>query len=399
MNSGLGVISSDEKDFDTLVKAYAVDSGVNGYRFRLNGAYTNEDKTAGVNLRLQSQSNIGLGYISIPYFYGWVKFLNNIFTAEGGIVDDGAWTTADFWINDDVGEGLGALLKATPITGLDLGVGAYIISQQSGSANNAFNYDIAGVTTLPDFANVKPKIGDVKYVYSGSYTLPDVFRIGASFRWKNKAGWDTKSQNPALSYEGRQEHSALLGDLRLLAVKDLTAVVAFNFDTIEDFGNKGNITFSETFGYKIGGLGLGLNAAQYFYNRTDAAGDKVDYDPSLAFNLWGSYAIGKAVPRLDLVYFLGGQSNVASGALAYHRNGYTNKAAVADVDDDYSVFGIRPSVKINFNGSTFIEIGDAINFDSSNKEGAYAITGATGDDAKIKDRLTNVFYIDWKWSF
>ena len=394
VNSGVGVIASDAKDFDTIVKAYALDSWQNGYRLRLNGSWTNEEKNAGVNFRLQSQSKLTAGYISLPYFYGWVTFLNDIFTVSGGIVDNGAWTSADFWINDDAGEGLGALLKATPLPGLDLGFGAYLASQQGGGNNNIL--DIAGASN--DLGKVTPKIGDVKYVYSGSFTLPEVFRVGASFRWKNKAGWDAASADPG--YKGRHESSALFGDLRFLVVKDLTAVAAFSFDKIEDFDNAGNIIISETFAYKIDDLGFGLNAAQFFYNRTsvNASGklEKVDYDPGLFFNLWGSYAIDKIVPRLDLVYFIGGQSSPAAGGYKYDRHdGYAAKAGRADADDDYSVFSIRPSVKFNLAANTFIEIGDMINVDSTNFAGSYKDSG----DAEKKNRLTNVFYLDFKWSF
>jgi hypothetical protein len=395
VNSGIGVIASDEEDFDAIVKAYAVDAWQNGYRFRLNGSWTNEEKNAGVNFRFQSQSKLTAGYLSLPYLYGWVQFLNDIFTVSGGIVDDSTWTTADFWIGDDAGEGLGALLKAAPVTGLDLGFGAYLASQQSGGGNNVLGS--GGI----DFSTVALKIGDVKYVYSGSFTLPEVFRVGASFRWKNKAGWDAASANPG--YGGRHESSALFGDVRLLAVKDLTAVAAFQFNKIEDFDNKGDILFSETFGYKIDSLGIGLNAAQFFYNRTavdPVSGDtkKVDHDPGLFFNLWGSYAIGKVVPRLDLVYFIGGQSRPANNAFTYDRHegyGPQKNPGLADVDDDYSVFSARPSVKFNLAANTFIEIGDMINFDSGNFDGSYADSG----DTKKKDRLTNVFYVDFKWSF
>ncbi|MDR2535777.1 MAG: hypothetical protein LBD29_07070 [Treponema sp.] len=394
LDTGLGVVSSDIKDSDTVVKAYAVDAWQNGYRFRLNGSWTGEEKNAGIRFRLQSQSKLAAGYISLSYLYGWVSFLDNIFTVSGGIVDDSAWQTADFWINADAGEGLGALLKAKPVEGLDLGFGAYIASQLGGGDNNSL-----ASTVLLDLANAVTTIGDVKYVYSAAYTLPEVFRIGASFRWKNKAGHNAAAT--AAPYSGRDESSALFGDLRILAVKDLTAVVAFSFDKIEDFDNSGNITFSETFAYKIEDLGLGLNAAQFFYKRT-AAGEKVDYDPGLFFNLWASYAIGKVAPRLDLVYFLGGASNPAGDytKAKYDRHdGFAAKASTADSDkDDYSVFSLRPSVKFNINGNASIEIGDMLNFDAATKDGTYKKDPADANDEGL-NRITNVFYIDFKWSF
>jgi hypothetical protein len=388
VNSGIGVINSDAKDADTIVKAYAVDAWQNAYRIRLNGTYTNADKTAGVNFRFQSQSKIDASALNIPYFYGWVQFLNGIFTASGGLVDDGTWATADYWIIDDAGEGIGVLLKAKPFAGLDLGVGAYLASQLGGGDNNAL--------AITDFSKLVLKAGDVKYVYSGSFTLPDVFRAGASFRWKNKAGHNGTAIADGYVYDGRQESSALLGDIRLLAVQNLTAAAAFSFDKIEDFDAAGNIVFSETFGYKAGGLNIGLNAVQFLYNRS-VANEKIDCDPGLLFNIWGSYAIGSVVPRLDFVYFAGGQSNTANAKLGYDRHGYTDKPGVKDADDDYSTIGIRPSVKFNFNSSTFIELGDAINIDAVNFD--VNSPYADSDDAGKKNRITNVFYVDLKWSF
>ncbi|MDR0315856.1 MAG: hypothetical protein LBH97_03035, partial [Treponema sp.] len=74
LNSGIGIVSSDREDDDPILKAFGVDSESNGYRFRLNGSYTNEAKNAGARFRLQSQRNLALsGYFSIPYAYGWVS--------------------------------------------------------------------------------------------------------------------------------------------------------------------------------------------------------------------------------------------------------------------------------------------------------------------------------------
>ena len=383
VNTGLGVVGNGDDDVDIFLKPFGVDSEQNGYRFRLNGSYTNEDKNAGVRFRFQSQSRLDqAGYFSIPYAYGWVNFIDNIIYLAGGIVDDGTWVTGDWWINDDVGKGLGILLKATPITGLDLGVGAYVFSQQSGSSNNILNFQ----GDLPNFAGVTPKIGDAKYTLNGAFTMPDLFRVGASFRFKNKAGWDRSlapTDDSEYVYDGRHESSLLTADFRLFAISGLTAIMAVSLDRLEDFNDAGNIVLSETFGYKINDFSVGLNAVQFFYNRKDT------YNPSFLFNLWGSMPFGKIVPRADLVYFIGGSSTVATGANTWHRKGFANRVIAKDADQDYSVFSIRPSIKFNLDNRTFIEVGDMINYDFANFE-------AFGDE---KSRLSNVFYVDLKWSF
>jgi len=352
-NSGLGVISVG--DNDPVVRAFGVDSESNGYRFRLNGTYQNEARTAGFRLRLQSQRNVdptgtanNVGSISIPFAYGFMNFFENKLSLNAGIVDDSAWQTADWWLNDDVGEGLGVLIKLNNlIDGLNLGFAGYTVSQASGGANNHLARSI-GYT---------PLLSDVKYVISGSYAMKDAFYIGGSFRTENTSG--------------NQQSSQFMGDLRILAVSDLTAIAAVSLDNLQDFDNTGNIVLSQTFAFKVSEeINIGLNAAQFFYNRP------VDIDPGFLFNLWGSYAMGDIIPRIDIVYFMKGQSNTSQ---QYHRRGY----AATGNNSDISVFSIRPSIRINLDSRTHLEIGDVIHF----------------NDNAGTNTMTNVFYIDLRWSF
>jgi len=430
INSGLGFVSNDNEDGEPYFKAFGVDSESNGYRFRLNGSYTNEAKNAGAKFRLQGQRTMDLaGYLSIPYLYGWVGFLKNAITLTGGLVDDGTWTSADWWWNDDAGEGLGLLLKLEPVKGLIFGVGAYTISQQSGGSNNILrvapepakgsNGEYSqGSNRLPNFNEITLNPEDVKYTFNIAYTLPDAFRFNAIFRTQNKAGWDASrnvisadklsySVNDNYAYGGREESMFLQAEFRLLAVKNLTAVMVGTFDKLQDFDASGNILISETLGYKIDNLNFGLNAVQFLYNRYDTAAEKkIDMDPGLLFNPWISYSIDKIVPRLDFVYFMGGRSKMgytvdSSGKISgrenqWERRSFVNVASRADKDnDDYSVFSVRPSIKFNLDSKIFLEIGDMINFDSATKVGAY---GDTIDPNK-SSLFTNVFYVDLKFSF
>ena len=415
INSGLGFAADDIEGSRAYFKAFGVDGESNGYRFRLNGSYTNEEKTAGARLRLQSQRNLTIpvrvsgtdinddpltipnatttyGYFSLAYAYGWVSFLNNMFTLTGGIVDDSTWQTADWWFNDDTGEGLGLLLKAAPIDGLNLGIGVYTISQQSGGSNNILTFG----GNLPNFGNIMPNTDQIKYNFNASYTMPDTFRFGISFRPQNTAAWVSASPDDNYAYSGNYECCELIAELRVLAVKNLTAVVAGVFDYLDDFSKKGNIILSETFGYKADSLNLGLNAVQFLYNRTDASDNKIDYNPGILLNPWVSYTFDKIIPRLDLVYFMGGRSKMSSGANQWERRGFVNVAAKTDDKKDLSVFSIRPSIKLNIDSKTFVEIGDMINFDTANYDAYESKAGGSKD---TDSRLTNVFYIDIKWSF
>ena len=409
LNSGLGAVSTDQKNSDTFVRAFGVDSEQHGYRLRLNGSFTSEAENTGVKIRLQSQSQLNqAGYFSIPYMYGWMTFLDGMFYAAGGVVDDTDWETADWWYDDDVGEGLGLLLKAAPVAGLNLGVGAYVISQQTKGNNNILSVGGSAPLPLADFSNVTPKIGDVKYVFGASYTMPDIFWLGASFRTKNKAGWDKPIDYETLLYvyNGRQESAQFIGELRFWAIENFNAAAVAILDKLEDFEYNGDIVYSEAVDCKIGSATIGLNAAQFLYNRKYPSGQEEPYDPALLFNLWADYAIGEAtVPRLDIVYFIGGMSQqgyLISGGLnqfsatMYHRRGIINAPSEKRFDYTRYLFSVRPSAKFNLNSKTFVEIGDLINVDYSNKD-VYASEMEGLIDSK--SRVTNVAYIDLKWEF
>jgi len=424
LNSGLGFVTTGYSDEDNLVKAFGADSGQNGFRFRLDGSF-NMGNVAGVNIRFQAQNRLDRGgYFSLPYVYGWTRFwvrpLNTIFGISAGIIDDSTWQTSDWWINDDNGEGLGVLLRAIPIDGLELGVGAYIFSQQSGGNNNILDFGGINIygnreNTLPNFGNIKLKPGYVKYVFSAAYTYciieeitypivieedpvyrEEVFYVGISFRTKNKAGWDSIHPNPDIdtTYLGRDESSKLIGDFRFLRLAHLTAVVAFSLDKLDDFRKNGDIVISETFAYRIKDLKFGFNnelnfgidAVQFFYKRENA------HKPGMLFNLWGSYAFDRIVPRLDLTYLMGGVSSLGGDKeYMWHRKSFLN---IPSETQDLAVVSARASVRFNVNNLTFIELGDMLSYD-------YGKTGAFADSSNInkKSRLSNAVYLDCKWSF
>jgi hypothetical protein len=255
-----------------------------------------------------------------------------------------------------MGEGLGLLFKVSPVTGLDLGVGAYAISALGGGDNNVLASSID--KNLVDW-------NYVKYTFNIGYTMSDLFKVTATVRNQNRAGGTSHRDETMKSIIGA----------RILAVKDLTAIVEAELDNLwYDFDKTGKITFYETVGYKLGSLGFGLNAAQYLLMADNS-------DISLRFNPWVSYTLGKLVPRLDVVYFIGGQVDGSSGTA---EGKYGRKNYAAKNDNDLSVIGVRPSVKINFDSRTALEIGDVVNFE---KGGSY---GAGAKDS----RFTNVFYVD-----
>ena len=394
-NSGIGIVSGSHAETDAFLKTFGVDSEQNGYRFRLDASYTAKNENAGLRIRFQSQSRLDYGYFSMPFVYGWLSFFNDIVYVAAGIVDDNTWQTADWWIHDDVGEGLGLLLKITPVAGLDFGIGAYLISQQSAGQNNILRFG----TFLPNFGSITPKINDAKYVFSASYTMPGVFRLSAAFRRENKAGWDGELDTDRYGYiyNGRQESAQLIGELRFLKIENLTAVAAVSLDRLEDFSESGNIILSQTFAYRFGSLTMGFNAVEFLYNRRDPLGKKIFFMPGLLFNLWGSYNINNIVPRLDLVYFMGGRSRLGGDeTFLWHHRAFVNREVLSgSIDRSPSVFSARPSVMFNLSSRTSFQIGNMFNYDYGNWDGAY---GDSGDTAK-RSRISNVFYIDFRWNF
>jgi hypothetical protein len=371
-NSGLGVVTTDRKDsnnekIDPYLTAFGVDAGQAAYRFRLNGAYTNEAGNAGVKFRFQSQTaelgETGLSF-SIPYAYGWVKLLDGIFTINGGLVDNGTWGTGGTLLGrngDDQGEGLGALVQISPIAGLDLGAGAYLVGIKGGSSNNVLARPL----------NSRLDFGDAKYTFNAAYTLENLLKVTGSFRVENETNGVI---DPAAASPGAPESSRAIAGVKVLAVKDLTAVLEGEFNNLQDFSETGTTGIYETLGYKVGDLKFGLNTAQYITNVKDK-------DISLEFAPWVDYTLGAIVPRLDLVFFLGGAPDVNSNGY-YHRLGYK-----PNYDSKTDVLSVRPSVKFNLggDGKTFIEVGDVI-----------YLANVTTDSTSV---FTNAAYVDFKWSF
>jgi hypothetical protein len=420
VNTGLGIISTDAKVLDgegpdtktadIKVVPYAVDAGQPGYRFRLNGSYTSEDGNSGAKFRLQAQSKFTSGALSIPYAYGWGSFLNKVLTVTGGLVDDSTWASSGVFFADDAGEGLGTLIKLKPIDGLNLGVGAYVITPQSGGNNNILIVP-GGGDNPTDLSKIDITLDRLKYTFNAGYTLPDLLKVNIAFRTANQTGDATSryaDEDTEVFDSTKGETSKLIFGLQILAVKDLTAVIEVVADKLEDTGadkEKDNIDldFYETLGYKLGDLSFGLNAAQYIRTEKDK-----DHDLGVQLNPWVSYAIGSIVPRLDLTYFLAGTGIATPAALdkddatkiipatvgsKYHRaTVFAYKDNGEDIDD-LSFIAIRPSISFKV-GKGVVEVGDLIAL-ASGPEGSFA----DADDLKRSSSFDNVFYVDFKWSF
>lgn len=361
INSGVGLIINNAAGVDPIIRIFGVDSEQFGGRFRLNGAYTNEAKTVGANFRLQLQGQeISTAAFGASFVYGWIKPFD-VLNIKLGILDDGIWETGGAILKDDQGEGAGILVRLTPVKGLDLGVGTYVWSQDSGSRNNG----------IPAPGNPQDW-GNVKYTFMASYTLPKIFRVNFTGRTFSNTSirMDTGAANSG------SNTARILGEFRFLAVDNLTAVFEAELDNLWDsadnfdrFKNAGLINLYETLAYGTGNVKFGLNAVQYLNNADNT-------DLGLRFNPWVSYAFkeGKIVPRIDLDYIMAGRWRTDG---RYDRR--TQFEATGVYNKDAFVFNARPSVKFNMDSKTSFEIGDSV----------YYVKPVTGDKV-----LSNVFYTD-----
>jgi hypothetical protein len=417
-NAGLGLVYSNEKkaegEEDFFIAANASDAITPGFQFRLNAAYNNEAGNIGAYLRLQAAG--GYNNITVPVAYGWFTAFNNILHVKGGLVDDITWSTGGAYLNGDMGEGLGALARITPVTGLNIGLGAYLTHTPASTFENVLLYDN---NPIQMFGNGKYYVRDpdkAKYTFNLGYTLSDLLKFVASYRPKSETvATAAGANNPYLS-------SQLRAAVSLLAVPKLRAILELELDNLQDFkkmkpGDKnawhtdtdaagvnevgangsinasGKISIFETFQYDMGNLSVGLWAAQWLSQGekplAPGATDPEAADLGLYVNPWVSYAFGSIVTRLDLGYGSGARAGFNNNSLNWNR-AVTNYTPM--YNDDYSVISIRPSVKFNLDARTFIEIGDLLDIDGAPK-------GTWAADPDSDSRISNVFYVDFKWTF
>ncbi|MDR1144107.1 MAG: hypothetical protein LBK77_07835, partial [Spirochaetaceae bacterium] len=221
VNSGLGVVLSTEEDApDPFIAAVANDSWNNAFRIWLNARYTNEAGNIGAHVRLQASG--GYNFFAVPVGYGWFSAFDNILTVKGGIVDDGTWNSGGAHLALDQGEGLGTLIKVSPISGLDLGVGAYLTNIPGEHENDA-------VFELPYGKNFAREFDQAKYTFNAAYTLPEVFKFIATYRTKSETNVANGAAAP-YTVSSRAQITA-----SLLAVPKLKAIVELELDNLQDF--------------------------------------------------------------------------------------------------------------------------------------------------------------------
>jgi hypothetical protein len=357
VKTGLGAVY-DTVTETAYLEAFSRDAE-QPFQFRLNGAYSTEGDTAGVKFRLQQR----FGAFGVDWAFGYLNVFDNLLTLQGGKIDDGTFNSGGGILDGDAGEGLGTNILIRPIDGLVIGGGAYA---SSGFAVPTGDYK---------------KLGDAKYTAGLAYTMPDLFKIAASFR--TKAGFSTDLNQLIVG-----ANILALGDMGLKLVLEGRFT---NLGEDKDAGLYTNVDGFATVGYAKDALSAGLNFALY---QADINADTVS-DPIFAFWLYGSYAVTeKIVPRLDAVIMLGSYAdngstyNVGNLQWKWHHKSFTKDAGSAG-NKDQTLISFKPAVLLKVDNNNTIEIGDYV--------------GVHLDKNKVfngKDSyISNAFYIDYVFKF
>lgn len=234
-----------------LLKSYAQDAGVAGYRMNLDGAYTNGAVGANFRLRSTGDSATVAPYYFMNFGYVWANLASNMVKVKAGLVDDGSWNTAGD-IGGDSGEGTGVLVLVMPMDGLNFGAGMY-----------ALDY--------------KGTAGDATYTAGFAYTMASTFGLEASMKIQN-----SKAQSA-------------IGGFQVLAVPQLSAAFEYQVTGLADFSNTGLNTITETLSYDLSPIKVGVTAYEWL---SQVSGN----DLGFKVNPWVSYTSGAFTPKLGVTY-------------------------------------------------------------------------------------------------
>ena len=277
VNGGIGIMGFDGND--VYVGALAKATGHNGVRAQFDANYTNDTKTAGMNLRFRvsdTPAGWGASTLQLRYGYGWVSALEGLLRVEGGRIQSTQFDTLDPISDGETAydsHGIITFIKPHDYFTIGLGAGAGGYADQS-TAGFAAN-------------EVWRAVG----LFGLNINVPDMVRVNAALKMVN----DT---------DGRDERNfkAMLS-MSLLAVKDFRLMVTGVMTFLDKFSDKGRMRFYEYFAYNgIENLSLNLGLAEAISQR--------DAEKDLYFRAWFwlSYALndGAIVPRLDFNYVMGG---------------------------------------------------------------------------------------------
>jgi hypothetical protein len=332
-DGGIGLFIPDAGDPGLALVTRDADVG-GGMRAQINAAYTNEAKTAGINLRIRAQgADFGGGGTALngvfPYAYGWISPFGGKLTVKGGKVDDGTFATGDALVDDDLGERGGLLAMVKPVDAFTLGFGAYVTD----------SFNVTGMSGL-DAA---------KYTAGAVINVPDILKV--TLQYANRGDG------------GAAEAERIWAAFNILATNKigLKFVVVGKADQLQDFSDNGTIGIYETIGFtKVQNLSLNLNLWQILSQNSAN-------EFSLRVWFWASYALaeGKIVPRFDVNFLTAGAVNTAvlhfNNRFAPGQNSSGSPGGRNDagwtIGKDTQIFNLRPSVGFYLDKNSWFELG------------------------------------------
>ncbi|MCL2231941.1 MAG: hypothetical protein FWB99_02575 [Treponema sp.] len=360
IRTGLGMFFF--QDDDDPVVGLVTDDPDEGMRADLRARVANADGTAGLDILFRADGGHA-PEVRTPHAFGWLNFMDNMLTLQGGRIDDAAgFNSFDRMAGTRMGEGTGLRLLVRPMDGLVLNLGVY------GRADGwlGFENDDSPAATSEN-------MGQVRAVFAVRYEEPGLFRLVAGARTANEAhgpaggfdGWlavPAAAPNPAIpsrraqSTSPNNHASAAYFSFEYLGLGGDGIHIAASafFMNLEEFGDYGFMFYYASFGHTglVDGMdlraGVGLGLAQH---------DLLD---DMYLWIWGSvdYQLSdRVVPRLDLHYVMGGRSNRQVQTM-HHRN-VARGGATFNSDDSF--LRIQPSVQFRVQTNTFVELGAVFN--------------------------------------
>ncbi|MDR1863800.1 MAG: hypothetical protein LBQ67_07765, partial [Treponema sp.] len=251
VNSGVGVFFPDQDwqkrpggyggSGDPFVRLVSPDAGAAGWRFQLNALYTNEEQDLGFNLALRAQDSPESAFFD--HGYGWFTAFGDTVKVLGGKIDDDTFATRDLIFADDNGESYGLLTIFRPANLLRIGFGVY-----------------AGI--VPSSSQLGP-LDNGKYTVSLALTIPDAFRVTASYRNANgvEDPGDASFIRDTPDGSGRLQDSQVYAGIDMDAFRAIGLVFSFAgvINNLQD-RNNGIARIFESLSY-TGIKGLSLNLA------------------------------------------------------------------------------------------------------------------------------------------
>jgi hypothetical protein len=329
---------------DPFIANYS--TGNYAFRADLNGAYTNEAKNAGLQVKLRSELGAGSSATS-PFKVGniatvaniarlWLNYFDGKVTFMGGKLDNGGVleTTGGIKSSLDAVNGTGFFVQAAPIDNLVLGFGVYPHTSWQ---------------TQTEFQNANYRGGL-------TYTVPDTVKFIAVGAANGNSGDDSKAPD----FVG----NAILGiDVQALKSAGLSTL---GLDVrLADFSDdvKNTLEIGERVIFVQDALEVGGRFVQKLALGDDK--DRTTYAPDLYFQAWVSYKVtDNVVPRLDLGYDIGsGRSSDYMDMSKYTAPRISNDTwdgtRKGDMIKDAANLLISPSVEFRVGGSAnqFIRLG------------------------------------------